>query len=209
MGIVTTSASVSLDGYIAGPEGSGFEHLFAWYDGGDREFPSANPGVSFRLSEADHAYLTAAMRRVGVLVVGRRLFDMTDGWGGSHPLDKPVVVVTHEVPQAWVDAHPGAPFRFVTGGIEDAVAAGREAAGDLDVAVNAGEMASQALAAGLLEEVVLDVVPVLLGEGVPFFTSIGAAPRLLDGPEITPGERVTHLRYRVRPLDGAPAPSRE
>jgi dihydrofolate reductase len=203
MGIVTTSASVSLDGFIAGPEGSGFEHLFAWYDAGDHEFPSANPGVSFRLSESDHAYLTAAMQRVGVLVVGRRLFDMTDGWGGSHPLDKPVVVVTHAVPQEWADAHPGAPFRFVRGGIEDAVAAGREAAGDLDVAVNGGEMASQALAAGLLEEVVLDVVPVLLGDGVRFFDHIGAVPRLLDGPEITPGERVTHLRYRVRPLDGA------
>ncbi|MFC8923097.1 dihydrofolate reductase family protein [Cellulosimicrobium sp. NPDC057127] len=203
MGIVTTSASVSMDGFIAGPQGSGFEHLFAWYDAGDHEFPSANPDVSFRLSEADHSYLTAVMQRIGALVVGRRLFDMTDGWGGTHPLDKPVVVLTHAVPQEWVDAHPGAPFRFVTGGIEDAVAAGREAAGGLDVAVNAGEIASQALAAGLLDEVVLDVVPVLLGDGVPFFTSIGAAPRLLDGPDITPGERVTHLRFRVRPLDAS------
>ncbi|OLT46142.1 deaminase [Cellulosimicrobium sp. CUA-896] len=203
MGIVTTSASVSLDGYISGPQGSGFEHLFAWYDGGDHEFPSANPGVSFRLSAADHAYLTAAMERLGALVVGRRLFDLTDGWGGTHPLDKPVVVLTHAVPQEWVDAHPGAPFRFVTGGIEDAVAAGHDAAGGLDVAVNAGEIASQALAAGLLEEVVLDVVPVLLGGGVPFFGAIGAAPRLLDGPDVTPGERVTHLRFRVRPLDPA------
>lgn len=198
MGIVTTSASVSLDGYVAGPQGGGFEHLFAWYDGGTHEFPSANPGVSFRLSAADHAWITAAMDRIAVLVVGRRLFDLTDGWGGVHPLDKPVVVLTHVPPQEWVDAHPGAPFRFVTTGIEDAVAAAHELAGGRDVAVNAGEMASQALAAGLLDEVVRDLVPVLLGGGVPFFDGIGTAPRLLDGPEVVPGERVTHLRYTVR-----------
>ncbi|MBD8078373.1 dihydrofolate reductase family protein [Cellulosimicrobium arenosum] len=197
-GIVTTSASVSLDGFIAGPGETGIEHLFEWYDAGTEVFPSANPGVSFNLSAADHAYLTAAMARIGALVVGRHLFDITDGWGGTHPLDKPVVVLTHHVPHDWVAAHPAAPFRFVTTGIEDAVAAGHEAAGGLDVAVNAGRMASQALAAGLLEEVVLDVVPVLLGGGVPFFDDLGAAPRLLDGPEITPGERVTHLRFSVR-----------
>ncbi|WP_251152896.1 dihydrofolate reductase family protein [Cellulosimicrobium sp. Marseille-Q4280] len=207
MGIVTTSASVSLDGFIAGPQGTGFEHLFAWYDGGDQEFPSANPDVHFHLSPADHRYLSAVMPQIGVLVVGRRLFDMTDGWGGTHPLDKPVVVLTHTVPQEWVDAHPGAPFRFVTTGIEDAVAAGHELAGGLDVAVNAGEMASQALAAGLLDEVVLDLVPVLLGDGVRFFDAIGPAPYVLDGPDVTPGERVTHLRFRLRPASDDTGPA--
>ena len=62
MGKVVTSASVSLDGYLAGPEESGFEHLFAWYDGGEAEFPSTHPEVSFNLSAEDHAYLTAVHR---------------------------------------------------------------------------------------------------------------------------------------------------
>ena len=88
MGKVVTSASVSLDGYIAGPEESGFEHLFTWYDGGETEFPSNHPDVPFNLSEADHAYLTEFIARVGVLVVGRHLFDMTErvGW---HPSARP------------------------------------------------------------------------------------------------------------------------
>lgn len=198
MSIVTTSASVSLDGFVAGPGGTGFEHLFAWYDGGPHEFPSADPNISFRLAEADHAYLVAAMDRIGVLVVGRGVFDTTDGWSGRHPLDKPVVVLTHSVPETWVERYPEAPFTFVTTGIDDAVAAGRELAGGLDVGLSAGTVASQALAAGLVDEVVLDLVPVLLGGGVRYFDDVGAVPRLLDGPEITAGERVTHLRFRLR-----------
>lgn len=200
-GLVTTSASMSLDGFLAGPGGgTGFEHLFAWYDAGDRTFPSANPGVSFHLTAADHTWMVEATGRVGVLVVGRRLFDQTDGWGGQHPLDKPVVVLTHAVPQDWVDTHPDAPFTFVTTGIEDAVAAGHRLAGGADVGLAAGTIGSQALAAGLLDEVVVDLVPVVLGDGVPYFTGLdGGAAHLLDGPvQQVQGERVTHLVYRVR-----------
>jgi dihydrofolate reductase len=197
-GLVSVSASVSLDGYIAGPGDSGFEHLFAWYEGGDRAFPSTHPEIPFRLSDADHGYLTAAMARTGVLVVGRRLFDMTDGWDGVHPLDKPVVVLTHRVPQDWVERHPGAPFTFVSTGIRDAVAVAHELAGGRDVGLNAGEIASQGIAAGLVDEVVLDLVPVLLGGGTRFFDAIGTTPVVLDGPEATQGHRVTHLRYTVR-----------
>jgi hypothetical protein len=83
MGKVTAGGTVSLDGYIAGPDETGFEHLFTSFDGGDLEFPSANPGVepSIRLTEPDHRYLRDVLDRIGVLVVGRRLFDITDGWG--------------------------------------------------------------------------------------------------------------------------------
>jgi dihydrofolate reductase len=199
MSRVTTGASVSLDGYIAGPGESGFEHLFAWYSAGDRDFPSTHPEIPFRLSEADHRHLSEFMDRLGVLVVGRRLFDLTDGWGGIHPLDRPVVVITHQVPEAWRLAHPGAPFTFVTDGVASAIEQARAIAGDLDVGVAAGDVASQCLDLGLLDEVWLDLVPVVLGGGVPYFRPLANGPILLDEPEIAPGARVTHLRYRVKP----------
>ena len=136
--------------------------------------------------------------RVGVLVVGRRLFDMTDGWGGIHPLDRPVVVVTHNVPEAWVQSHPDAPFTFVTDGLAAAIERAREIAGDRDVAVNGGTIATQCLELGLLDEISFDLVPVILGGGVPFFDHVKTAPILLDGPTVTAGSRVTHLRFVVR-----------
>jgi len=198
MGKVITGASVSLDGYIAGPEESGFEHLFAWYGAGDVEFPSTHPEIPFALTAPDHAYLKEFVDRIGVLVVGRRLFDMTDGWGGIHPLDRPVVVVTHRVPEDWVQAHPGAPFTFVTDGLETAIERAQDIAGDKDVGVNGGTIARQCLELGLLDEISFDVVPVLLGGGVPFFDQVKGAPVLLDGPTIIEGTRVTHLHYVVR-----------
>ncbi len=199
MARVMAGGSISLDGYIAGPNETGFEHLFAWMNAGDLEFPSASPDVTFRLTEADHRYFREFNERVGVFVVGRRLFDITDGWGGRHPFDKPIVVVTHSVPQDWVAAHPDAPFTFVTDGLATAIDRAREIAGDRDIGVTAGKIASQCLELGLLDEVWLDLIPVLLGSGVPYFEQLKAAPILLDGPVHTvQGERVTHLRHVVR-----------
>ncbi len=199
MGKVVTGATVSLDGYIAGPNETGFEHLFGWFDAGEHELPSANPAVSFHLTEADHRFLREVNESVGVYVIGRRLFDITDGWGGIHPFDKPIVVVTHSIPDDWVAAHPDAPFKFVTDGIEAAIERARAIADELDVIVTAGKLGSQCLELGLVDELWLDLVPVLLGDGVPFFEHLKEAPILLDGPqEVVQGARVTHLRYTVR-----------
>jgi dihydrofolate reductase len=133
----------------------------------------------------------------GVLVVGRHLFDMTGGWGGNHPLGTPVVVVTHSVPDGW--PRDDAPFTFVTDGIESAIARAKEIAGDKVVGVNGGTVARQCLNAGLLDEVWVDLVPVLLGGGTPFFDELTGAPVDLDGPySVVQGVAVTHLRYRVR-----------
>jgi dihydrofolate reductase len=198
MGKVVTGASVSLDGYIAGPEETGFEHLFTWYSAGNVEFPSTHPEIPFSLTQQDHDYLTGYVESVGVLVVGRHLFDITDGWGGIHPLDRPIVVVTHNVPAEWVEAHPGAPFTFVTEGVETAIERAREIAGDKDIGVNGGTIATQCLELGLLDEITLDLVPVVLGGGVPYLDHVKVAPVLLDGPTITQGSRVTHLHYVVR-----------
>ncbi|MFI5261142.1 MAG: dihydrofolate reductase family protein [Candidatus Limnocylindrales bacterium] len=201
MGKVTAGATVSLDGYIAGPDETGFEHLFSWFAGGDIEFLSADLGVgpSIKLSEPDHRYMRDFVDRVGVFVIGRRMFDLTDGWGGRHPLTKPVVVVTHTVPEAWIAAHPDAPFTFVIDGLSSAIEQARAIAGDRDVVVTPGKIMSQCLELGLLDEVSIDLVPVLLGGGVPFIDQLTAAPILLDGPSlVVEGERVTHLRYTIR-----------
>jgi dihydrofolate reductase len=199
MSTVFTSAAVSLDGYIAGPNETGFEHLFAWFDGGDFELPTASPEIKIRLGEADHQYMSDVFGRTGAFVTGRRLFNMSDGWRGRHPLAVPVVVVTHQAPDEWIAGHPDAPFEFVTDGLPAAIARARELAGDRDVNVAAGKISSQCLDLGLLDEITLDLVPVLLGDGVPLFEHLGNAPILLDGPTITvQGERVTHLRYTVR-----------
>lgn len=197
MSRVLTGASVSLDGYIAGPDESGFEHLFAWYTAGDHGFPSTHPEIPFTLTATDHRYLQAYVDGVGALVVGRRLFDLVDGWGGVHPLDRPVVVVTHDVPTTWVRGHPNAPFTFVTDGVASAIDSARGIAGDRNVGVAAGSIASQCLSLDLLDEIWFDLVPVLLGGGVRFFDQL-EGPMPLDGPSIIEGTRVTHLRYVVR-----------
>ncbi|MET8873046.1 dihydrofolate reductase family protein [Nocardia sp. NPDC004604] len=195
---VITGASMSVDGYIAGPEESGFEHLFAWYSAGDHEFPSTHPEIPFRLTEVDYQHLREHVGSLGVFVVGRRLFDLIDGWGGIHPLDRPIVVVTHTIPREWIDEHPGAPFTFVTDGVESALEQASKVAGGKAIAVNAGTIARQCLEAGLLDEIHIDLIPVVLGGGTPFFDHVGAGPHLLDDPTVVLGERVTHLRYRVR-----------
>ena len=199
MGKVTCHATVSLDGYVSGPDGTGGDLLFTWFDGGDVEFPSWNPEFKIRQSEADASYMRDVNERMGVIVIGRRMFDQIDGWGGRHPFDTPIVVVTHSVPEAWVAAHPGAAFTFVTNGLASAIERARAIAGDLDVEVTPGQLASQCLELGLLAEISFDLVPVLLGGGVRYFEQLENAPIMLDGPDlVAEGSRVTHLRYSVR-----------
>jgi len=151
------------------------------------------------LSEPDYRFMKEEVDATGVNVIGRGLFDEMDGFGGRHPFDKPQVVVTHSVPEEWVAAHPDAPFTFATNGVADAIEQARAIAGDLNVDVQAGKLTTQCLELGLIDELWLDLVPVLLGGGVRFFDEIKAAPILLDGPDlVVEGSRVTHLRYQVR-----------
>jgi dihydrofolate reductase len=137
-----------------------------------------------------------AVDTVGALVVGRRLFDLTGGWGGTHPLGVPVVVVTHKVPDGWPRAD--APFTFVTDGVQSGIETAKGIAGGKVVGVNGGTMARQALDAGLVDELHVELVPVLLGDGVPLFGKLASAPVELDDPMVDEGVGVTHLHYRVR-----------
>ena len=130
MGKVVASTSMSLDGYIAKDDNT-IGRLFDSFQTGEAEFPTATEGITFHLSPRNAEYWGRWVSQLGALVCGRTLFDFTDGWGGRHTVDVPVVVVTHQAPTGWVEAHPGAPFHFVTGGVEAAVAKAQEIAGDL------------------------------------------------------------------------------
>ncbi len=153
---------MSLDGFIAGPHDTGFDLLFRWYGAGGVEvpIPDSTAGVPpSRVSAASAELMRREQASWGALVVGRHLYDFVGGWGGRHPLGVPTVVLTHRLPEDRPQADES--FVFVTDGIQAAVAKAKEIAGDKDVAVNGGQMARQALEAGLLDEIGIDLVPVL------------------------------------------------
>jgi dihydrofolate reductase len=195
MATVYSSASMSLDGYIAYDDHNPGA-LFDWYQAGGIEVATAMDSVTFHLTQPSADYVRDLVLKLGAVVVGRRLFDVTDGWTGRHPYDVPVVVMTHEPPTDW--HYPGEKnFHFVTEGVEAAVRVARTIAGARDVSLAAGEIATQALDAGLLDEVRIDLAPVVLGSGRPYFT--GGKTVVLDEPTtLIQTARVTHLVYPVR-----------
>ncbi len=198
MGKVVSSAMTSLDGYIAKTDNS-IGRLFDCLNNGDVDVPTDTPGMTFHMTPQSAEYWRAWMDSVGAIVVGRTLFDFTDGWGGRHTMGAPVVVVTHEVPTDWVQAHPDASLTFVTEGVEAAIAAAQDIAGDKVVAVAAGTIARQCLELGLLDEVAIDLVPVVMGTGRPYFGEMGITDVMLGDPTVNlQGDRVTHLVVPVQ-----------
>ncbi len=192
MGRAVMYSSVSVDGFIA-DESDQPGPLFDWLLSGD--VPLDGSGV-LKVSQASYDYTRAYWDQIGATIVGRRVFDMTNGWDGVPPagVDN-VVVVTHRGrPEGW---HPAAPFHFVAG-IEAAMAKAQELAGDRVVEVAAGDVGGQVLEAGLIDEVRMDVAPVVFGSGKRYFGSVHAQ-HLLEGPEtVIQGQRVLHLRFSVR-----------
>ena len=193
MGEVIANMSMSLDGFIADPA-DGIDQLFGWMGNGEVEVPTAVDWATFRMSPASAEYMRAAMAGVGALVAGRHLFDITQGWGGTHPLGVPVFVVTHEPPADWPHTET---FTFVDS-VESAVERARETAGDKNVVVASSKIAQQCLNAGLLDALNVDLVPVLLGQGVRWFDDLAKTPVQLEDPAVIEGNGVTHLAYRVR-----------
>lgn len=197
MGRVISSASTTLDGYIAYPDHT-VGPIFDWYDNGTTEVPTAIDGWSMHMTAESAAYWSSWTSEMGALLVGRALFDVTDGWKGNHPLGVPVVVLTHTAPTDW--HYPGEEnFTFVTTGIEDAVAAAQQIAGPRVVAAAAGTIARQCLEAGLLDAVAIDLVPVVIGRGRPYFGEFAdGRTRLLSNPiTCVQGDRATHLVFDV------------
>jgi dihydrofolate reductase len=194
MGKVLFNASVSLDGFVAGPHGE-VDRLFRWYSSGDVEVPFQGTDMVFRLSRASAARLQHFSDTIGAIITGRDNFDVAGAWNGKPPLGVHHFVMTHRSPQEWVKQ--GSPFTFVAGGVENAVAQAKAHAGDKDVAVSTASVMQQCLRAGLLDEIHLDLVPVLLGEGIRLFDHLGDLPLDLEVLDVVEGNGVTHLAYRV------------
>jgi dihydrofolate reductase len=191
MSTVLMHAVVSVDGFIADPNDE-VGPLFDWYFNGSAEIVDGGP---FKVSEASLGYVRPMWDRIGATLIGRRLFDLTNGWEGKPPAGDHMVVVTHRPkPEGW---HPEASCQFFDD-VAAAVAAAKEVAGDRDVAIAAGEVGGQALALGLVDTVAMDVVPVVFGSGKRYFGSLDAQQLLNDPDLIIQGDRVLHLRYPVR-----------
>lgn len=193
MGKVYSHMTMSLDGFIADPHDR-CDELFDWYGAGEVTVSSAIEGSPFHVDEGSAGLLREVLANAGALVCGRRLFDLTQGWGDNHPIGTPVVVVTHK-PPADADRWPRTSF---VDGVQDAIAAAKEIAGDREVSVASASVAQQALDGGLLDGVYISLVPVLMGEGIPYFAHLAKAPHRFDDPVVIAGLRATHLKYPVR-----------
>jgi dihydrofolate reductase len=191
MGTVFMHAVVSVDGFIADAEDN-VGPLFEWYFNGDAEIVDGGP---FKVSKDSAGYVRPMWERIGTTVMGRHLFDLTNGWEGTPPAGEHIVVVTHRPrPEGW---HPEASCQFVDD-VGRAIAVAKELAGERDVALTAGDVGGQALALGLVDEVAMDVVPVVFGSGKRYFGAVDAQHLLEDSEVVIQGRRVLHLRYRVR-----------
>ena len=212
MGLIAIDISVSVDGFVAGPNatleeplGEGGERLHEWIFGLDawRE----RHGLEGGERSVDNDVVEAAVARWGAVVMGRKMWSggsgpweddpRSDGWwGGEPPFRVPVFVLTHHAREPEVKA--STPIEFVTEGIEVALNRALAAAGSRDVLVAGGaSVAQQALATGLADELQLHVAPVLLGGGVRLFTD-GVTATTLERESVIESPAVTHLRYRVR-----------
>jgi dihydrofolate reductase len=194
MGKVFTHMTMSLDGFIADPNDQPGE-LFDWYQAGEVSVPSGNENVAFDVDEDSADVLRDLTEAPGALVAGRRLFDIADGWNDSHPVGAPVVVVTHSPP---ADAAERFPNTTYVDGVEAAIAAAKEIAGEKDVTIASPNVIQQALELGLVDEVCVSLVPVLFGEGIPYFAKLDRGHVMLEDPAVVQGRRALHLRYPVR-----------
>lgn len=201
MGKVVFNMTVSLDGFVAGPNdnpdnglGDGGDALFNWYFSGDTEVLMSEGVPPLKVSKQSAEILKEAISNIGAGVWGRRTFDIAHAWGGNPP-GSPAFIVTHNVPQEWV--YEGSPFTFITEGVENAVRQAKEAAGDKDVVICTASILQQCLNAGLMDEIHLDVAPLLLGNGVRLFDHLNIKPVQLERIRVVEAPGVTHLGFRV------------
>lgn len=193
MGKVVFDMTVSLDGYIAGPDENAGQPLGA---NGERLHDWISRSAE---STEDGAVLGELFTAYGAVIAGRRTFDMSDGpngWGDG-PLGKdiPVFVVTHQAPHR--DKTGGAVFTFVTEGADSALKQAKDAAGDKDVYVMGGaDVARQYVESESLDEIQLHVVPVLLGAGRRLFDALATTVEL-DVVRVVSTPHATHIRYRI------------
>jgi dihydrofolate reductase len=191
--------SMSLDGFIAGPNegpdnglGDGGERLHDWLWGGEPAAPSGAPsgpsGVNGRVLDESLA--------TGAVVAGRGTFEPAGGWGGDHHDGVPIFILSRDEPGIDIE---GWPLVTYVSDIQTAMIEARRAAGEKNVLVHGAATAQLALAAGLLDELEIHLVPVLLGEGRRLFENLGPEHTELERTRVLEGEDgMTHLHYRVR-----------
>jgi dihydrofolate reductase len=202
VGTVIMHNVVSVDGFIA-DRNDDVGPLHEWYfdgdtpitGGGEEQYDHSGDGSRFKVSRASAEYVRSMWAAIGTIVMGRNLFDLVNGWEGKPPAGDHVVVVSHRPkPEGW---HPEASYHFVDG-VRAAIDKAQELAGERIVAVNAGDVGGQILAAGLVDEVAMDVVPVVFGSGKRYFGSIDGQHLLADPDVVIQGNRVLHLKFKVR-----------
>lgn len=194
MGVIFSSFTMSLDGFVAYPDDS-VGALFDWYNSGDVEVRPAGYPITFRMSEASAAYWHQNETE-GVFIAGRRIFDHANGWGGKPPNDSPTFVVTHRPPPANWPPIPDAPFTFVDS-VQSALEQARAIAGGKDIGVAGPNIAQQCVNLGVLEEIRVDLVPILMRDGVRYLDNIENERTHLELLQVVEGKNVTHLRYGV------------
>jgi dihydrofolate reductase len=202
MGKVHSDITMSLDGFIAGPNdglefplGEGGERLHQWvYDLASWREPH---GLEGGVTNRDSEILEEAMSSNGAIVLGRRMFDNAQGWGDNPPFHVPVFILTHEAREEEVKKG-GTTFTFVTDGIETALDQAKTAAGDKNVAISGGaNTIQQYLRAGLVDEMQIHVAPLLLGGGIRLFDNLGTDEVKLQNTGVIESPAVTHLKFRV------------
>ncbi|RZS79979.1 dihydrofolate reductase [Motilibacter rhizosphaerae] len=202
MGKVLASITTSVDGRVTGPDdgpglglGRGGERLHYWVMGGPWTYEG---GHDFAMHGPDKEFFDELVSGVAAGVVGRGMYDASGAWGGTNPFPGPLVVLTHRLQD---QPAPESGFRFV-GDLHEAVDQARRAAGDGDVSVGGGaDVIRQALAAGLVDELVISTAPVILGAGKRLFE--GFAHDLdLEVRRVVSSPYATHVRYAVRRTAG-------
>jgi len=191
--------SMSLDGFITGPNVSAENGLG---DGGSRLHEWVFPGAEGGDFEAAEARLSGINRQVydefmstGAVIAGRRTFEPAGGWGGDHHDGVPIYILSRHPAPDWAAEWPGVHY---VSDLREAMRAAKDAAGDKNVLVHGSSVAQRAIAAGLLDELEIHLVPVLLGDGIRLFEHLGTAHHELERTRVLEGEAgVTHLHYRV------------
>jgi dihydrofolate reductase len=188
--------SMSLDGFVAGPNesvdnglGDGGERLHEWIFAG---VPTEHGGVPARPAGVNGEVMDEAMATGGV-VAGRGTFEPAKGWGGDHHGGVPIFILSRQDP----GVDPRWPLVTYVAEVETAMARAKEAAGEKDVLVHGAGVAQLALAAGVLDEIQIHLIPILLGQGRRLFEHLGAERIELEPVRVLEGSGVTHLRYRV------------
>lgn len=197
MGTVGTGFSMSLDGFIA-RKNDEMGPLFDWMTKGQQDYAvtSGQHDIDMKLADASVEMFEDAIATTGALFCGRRLFDITGGWGGRHPLNVPIVVLTHNPPQEWLEKE-GSPFTFVTEGFEAGLAKAQKLAGDKKVAIASTTVAQECLNRGLMDEIHIDLVHVLIGEGKRLFDNLNISDTDLQLVAAKNAPGVTHMTFKV------------